>query len=115
MYTKKIFRFLKPFPAHPLEETPSRRMSVTSSLNEISPDQLGNRAEVIGEVLLRPPPTHFLQQASGQLFKDDVNDFSYISNISLMHRPLPCQYREKQLPASLFDNTLRKHKQTTIV
>jgi hypothetical protein len=41
-----------------------RRITVTSSFNKISTDQLGNRV---------PPP--FLQLALEQIFKDDVNCF----------------------------------------
>ncbi len=42
-----------------MKEIPSRRIMVTSSLNEISTDHLGNRVVVRGEVFLA-----FLQQAS---------------------------------------------------
>jgi hypothetical protein len=48
-----------------MKETPRRRITVTSSLNEKSKDQLGNKVGVKGEVLLRQP----LQQASGQILK----------------------------------------------
>jgi hypothetical protein len=61
-----------------------------SSLNEISTDQLGNRMVVVrGEGVTSPSahPHPFLQQASGQIFKDDVNGFSSISDISYMVRP----------------------------
>ncbi len=58
--------------------TPRRRITVTSSLNLISMDQLGDRVEA----LLRPHP--FLRQASGQIFKDDVNAFSSISDFCFM-------------------------------
>ncbi len=36
--------------------TPGRRTTVTSSLNEISTNQLGTRVVVRGEALLSPPP-----------------------------------------------------------
>ncbi len=39
------------------EEASRRRITVRSSINEISTDQLGNRVVVmIGDALLRPPP-----------------------------------------------------------
>ncbi len=53
-----------------MEETPRRRITVMSSLNGISTDQLGNR---VGGVT--PPPPPLLQQSSGQIFKDDVKVF----------------------------------------
>ncbi len=57
-----------------MEEAPTRRVTVTSSLNEISRDHLGDRVvEKGGGVSARSQP--FLQQASGQIFKDDVNGF----------------------------------------
>ncbi len=37
-----------------------RRITVTSSLNELSTDKLGNRLVVRGEVLLRPPVKGYL-------------------------------------------------------
>ncbi len=58
-------------------------MMVTSSLIELSTDRMGNRVMVReGEGLLRPPP--FLQQASGQMFKDDGFVFSSTSDICFM-------------------------------
>jgi hypothetical protein len=39
-----------------MKETPRRRRTVTSSLNELSTDQLGNKKRVRREVLSRPPP-----------------------------------------------------------
>ncbi len=38
------------------KETPRSRITVTSSSNEISTDQSGDRVVVRGEALLRPPP-----------------------------------------------------------
>jgi hypothetical protein len=38
-------------------------------------DQLGNRLGVGGGEALLRPPLPFLQQAFGQIFKDDVNEF----------------------------------------
>jgi hypothetical protein len=41
-----------------MEEAPTRRVTVTSSLNEISTDHLGDRVvEKGGGDILRPPPT----------------------------------------------------------
>jgi hypothetical protein len=40
-----------------MEETPRRRITVTSSFHEISTDQLGNRVVVRGEALLIPHPS----------------------------------------------------------
>jgi hypothetical protein len=54
-----------------MKETPRRRITVTSSLNEISTDQLGNIVV-------------FQQQSSGYIFKDDVNGFSSIWDIFFM-------------------------------
>ncbi len=59
-----------------MKKTPRRRITVTSSLNEIFTDQLGNRVVKREGGGVTPHP--FLQQAflfSGQLFKDNVNDF----------------------------------------
>ncbi len=72
---------------HPLEyikETPRRRIAVTSSLNEISTDQLGKRVEVRGErrYSARPHP------AAGQIFKDDVIGFSSISDFFFVPKKL---------------------------
>jgi hypothetical protein len=55
--------------------------------NEISTDQPLNREVARGEAILcaRPAPPHpFLQQASGEIFKDDVDCYSSISDIWLM-------------------------------
>jgi hypothetical protein len=46
-----------------MKETPRRRITATSSFNKISTDP-------------NPKPQTFLQQASGQISKDDVNGFS---------------------------------------
>jgi hypothetical protein len=53
-----------------MKETPRRRITVLSSLDEIFMYQLG----IMVGVILRPPYS-FLQQASGQIFKDDVKFF----------------------------------------
>jgi hypothetical protein len=62
---------------------PRRRITVTSSLNEISTDQLGNILWWWGEEDISPPTRHhpFLKKASGQIFKDDGNGFSSSSDI----------------------------------
>jgi hypothetical protein len=49
-----------------------------SSLHEISTDQLENRVVVKREAL---PCRLCLQQASGQIFKDDVNGYPSTSDI----------------------------------
>ncbi len=36
------------------------------------------------EAFLHPPPHPFLQQASGEIFEDDVNGFSSIADICFM-------------------------------
>ncbi len=62
-----------------MKETPRRGVTAMSSLNEISTDQLGNSVVVRGEVhfdYVLP----FIQQASGQIFKDDMNCFSSFSD-----------------------------------
>jgi hypothetical protein len=51
-----------------------------SSSNEISTDKLGNRVVVMGG-FITPTPRPSLPQASVQIFKDDVNGFSSISDI----------------------------------
>jgi hypothetical protein len=54
-----------------MKETPSRRITVTSSLNEMSTDQLEKGwGEGGRRYSARPHP--FLQQASGQIITDDV-------------------------------------------
>jgi hypothetical protein len=56
----------------PCPETPRRRITVTSSLIEVSTNQLENGVVVRGG------------QTFGQIFKDDVNGFSSTSDISFM-------------------------------
>jgi hypothetical protein len=66
-------------------ETIRRKITVNVVFNEISTDQLGNTSgggEGGGRYSARPHP--FLKQASGQILKDDVNSFSYISDICFM-------------------------------
>ncbi len=56
-------------------------ITVTSSLIEISTDQQG----VVGRgSFYSARPFSFLQQASGQIFQDDVNSFSSIPDICFM-------------------------------
>jgi hypothetical protein len=60
----------------PVKETPPRkRITVTSSLNEILILRISweIRWQWQREALNRPNPHPILQQASGQIFKDDVN------------------------------------------
>jgi hypothetical protein len=64
-----------------MKETPSRRITVTSSLEELSTNQLGNRVVVRGGGVTVHP---FLQQASGKIYKDDVNGLSSTSDICFM-------------------------------
>jgi hypothetical protein len=73
---------LAPEGSHELiKEISRRRITVTSSLKEISTDQVGKR----GEALLFPPPT--LYTAGFWIyFKEDVNGFSSISDICFVHR-----------------------------
>jgi hypothetical protein len=61
-----------------MKETHRRRITVTSSLNQISTDQLGKWGGG------GSPPHPFLQQAFGQIFKDVVNGFSSPSDICFM-------------------------------
>jgi hypothetical protein len=58
-----------------MEETPRRRLMVTSSLIEISTDQLGNNVVMREESL--PLPTVGIWT----YIKDDVNGFSSVSDI----------------------------------
>ncbi len=53
-----------------------RRLTVTSSSNEISTDQMGNAVlERVGGRRYSARPHPFLQQPSRQIFKGDVNGF----------------------------------------
>jgi hypothetical protein len=65
-----------------MKETLRRKITVTSSFNEVFTDQMGNRVAVRGrgDVTLS---ASFYKQASGQRFKDDVNGFSSTANIFL--------------------------------
>jgi hypothetical protein len=65
-----------------MKETLRRRISVMSSLNEISKDQLRNRLAVRGKECHCIHPLPPLSTAtSGELLKDDVNGFSSASDI----------------------------------
>jgi hypothetical protein len=64
-----------------MKDTPRRRITVTSSLIEISMEPLGNR---MGGRRYSARPHSFLQQVSGQIFKADVNGFSFTSDICFM-------------------------------
>jgi hypothetical protein len=57
-----------------MDETHRRRIMVTSSFNEMSVDQLGNRVVERGGGT-PPDPTPFYKRASGEIFKDDTNGF----------------------------------------
>ncbi len=67
-----------------MKETLRMKITVMSSLNKMDKDQLGNRVVVRGEVFLHPPPHPFLQQASGEIFEDDMNGFSSTADICCM-------------------------------
>jgi hypothetical protein len=66
-----------------MKETTRRRITVTSSSNEISTNQLGNKVVSGGGRggggSYCASPHSFKQQASGQIFKDDVHGFTSIS------------------------------------
>ncbi len=70
----------------PLKETPRSRITVMSSLQEISTLRIS--WEIGWWRLGRGVTLPFLQQASGQIFKDDVNGFSSTSDIcfTTVHR-----------------------------
>jgi hypothetical protein len=60
-----------------MKETPRRRIAVTSSLNELPTDQLGNRVFIgDGGDGVTPSAPSLLHQESGQMYKDDVHGFS---------------------------------------
>jgi len=81
-----------------MKETPGRRITVTSSLKEISTVQQGVAGG--GGGLLRPPPS----LPFGQMFKDDMNGFSSNSDICrspydrcyiyLMNKIRPARYNK---------------------
>jgi hypothetical protein len=71
-----------------MNESSRRRIKVTTSLNEISMDQLGNSVVVRGWVCFSAHTHPFLQQASGQKLSDDVYGFPS-SNICFMGTSLP--------------------------
>jgi hypothetical protein len=62
-----------------VKEIPRRRITVTSSSNEISPDQVENRVMVRGEGVTPPTPT--ISTEGFWTDKDDVNGFSSTSAI----------------------------------
>jgi hypothetical protein len=70
-----------------MKETPRRSLTVTSSLNEKSQKpctiRWGVRRGRKGDVT-SPANTPFYKQASGHIFKDDVNGFSSTSGICFM-------------------------------
>jgi hypothetical protein len=76
-----------------MRELSRRRRTVTSSLNEIFTDQLGNRVVVGGGgALLRPPPPLSIAGFSRRIFKDDVNGFFSTPDICLMIQPKGTNY-----------------------
>jgi hypothetical protein len=61
-----------------MEETPRRRIRLISAFNEIFTDQLEHRVHGVegrGGGHYSGCPHPFLQQASGQIFKDDMKVF----------------------------------------
>jgi hypothetical protein len=65
-----------------VKETLSRRITVTSSLNETFTDQLENRVVLRGKSVSPPTPSLPIPTAdSEQIFKDDTNGFSSISDV----------------------------------
>ncbi len=64
----------------------TKRRKITSSLNEISVDQLKYRMVWGGG---GTPTNHFYKKPHGQLFKDDVNGLSSVSDVCFM-RFKPC-------------------------
>jgi hypothetical protein len=53
-----------------MKKTHGKILTVTSSLNKISTDQLVYRVVVGAETLLHPSPTPFYSRGSGQIFED---------------------------------------------
>jgi hypothetical protein len=56
-----------------VKETPRRRITVTSSLNEISPDQLRNRVVARGRGItmgITPPDPHCKEPITKQIFPE---------------------------------------------
>jgi hypothetical protein len=86
-----------------VKETLRRRRAVTSSLNKKFTDQLRNR--IVAKV---GPPPPLLKQASGQIFKDDVNGCPTISDISFMVQIFTLAPVLEQRENTLF--RIRKHK-----
>jgi hypothetical protein len=58
-----------------MKETSKSGITVTSSSNEIKRINWKKVWWWWGEGVTPPPPPPFVQQASGQIFKDDVNSF----------------------------------------
>jgi hypothetical protein len=72
-----------------MKETPRMRITVTSSLNKISKDQLGNNSNIVmvvrGETLL--PTSVLYSKLLDRYFNDDVNIFISTSDICFMRGP----------------------------
>ncbi len=84
--------------ATPMKEVARRKITVTSSFNEIPTDQLGNRVGRGGRRYSTSLHS-FLQQAAEQIFKDDVNGFlpPRIFVSFLLHRTRCLDTVEKKL------------------
>jgi hypothetical protein len=66
-----------------MKETPSRRITVTSSFYEISTDQLWNKGgdEGLRGGVIPPAPFFSYSRLLDRLLKDDVKGFSFTSDI----------------------------------
>ncbi len=67
------------------QETPRRRISVTSSLNEISTEQLGKRVVWVGGKRYYAPDPSSGGFRINIVYKDDVNDLSSPTDICTWH------------------------------
>jgi hypothetical protein len=89
-----------------MKET-QRRLTVTSYLNVISTDQLGNRVVVRGGVVTHPAPHDFLQSASDYTFQDEVNSFFSSPNIGIMVNPSKYQLNYQQISLKMLKTFLK--------
>ncbi len=80
-----IFTVYRSIYMRSMKETPRRKITVTSSLNEISKDWLGREQEMR---FTASPTQLFPQQAFKQIFEDNVNRFSSTSDICFIMRSL---------------------------
>jgi hypothetical protein len=89
-----------------MKEISRRRITVTSSFKKyMYTDQLGTPESLSGGNVLLRPPHFFLQQASGQTFKDDVNGFSSTSFIYFLQCTLIKKKIYKEIQAGAFANS----------